>query len=146
MSDNTIEEAWKWAQENAHKLVVSKALTPEEQRAAFARNTGLALEAHKEILVMELDENDPHFKSKLQAKAQVAGQQITAALKADENKLKAVLEEANYYAELKAALEDYQQWELRELGEGKSSRGGPKRTTPQEEDQGGVEPSLNRGA
>jgi hypothetical protein len=53
---------------------------------------------------MPLDEDDPHFKAKLAAKASTASQQITAQLRADENRLKGQLATVSYYDELKAAI------------------------------------------
>jgi hypothetical protein len=108
MSDdnNVIAEAFKWAEAHPCKRPLVP-LTPEQQREAFDRNTGLALEAHRQVLELNLDERDPYYRAKLQAKATVAYQQMVAALKADEQKLKAVEIGVNYYAELRAALDAY---------------------------------------
>jgi hypothetical protein len=116
MTDSTIEEAWQWAEANKHRYTVPK--TPEQQREAFARNTGLALHAQAEILGMEIAPDDPHYRAKLQAKASVASQQITAALKADENRLKTFELERSFYKEIKEALAAYRRGEaLRSLPE-----------------------------
>jgi hypothetical protein len=82
---------------------------PEE----FARSTMLALRAQQEILALELDEEDPHYKAKLMAKASVASQQITAQLKSDETALKSRIAAVSYYDEIKAALD---QVRLRQRG------------------------------
>jgi hypothetical protein len=66
---------------------VDVASMPEE----FAKSTALALRAQQAILEMPLDEDDPHFKAKLAAKASTTSQQITAQLRADENRLKGQL-------------------------------------------------------
>jgi len=76
---------------------------PEE----FAKSTILALRAQQEILEMSLDENDPHFRAKLSAKASVSSGQINAQLKADEQRLRGQLAVTSYYEELKKALEDF---------------------------------------
>jgi hypothetical protein len=102
MTDSTIEEAWQWAEANKHRYTVPKTL--EQQREVFARNTGLALHAQAEILGMEIAPDDPHYRAKLQAKASVASQQITAALKADENRLKTFELERSFYMVLKIRL------------------------------------------
>ena len=106
--NSVIERAFKWAED--HSQAVKHAavpLTPEQQREAFSRNTGLALEAHRQILALELNESDPLYKAKLQAKATAASQQLIAALRADENKLKAAVIEKDYYSELRNALDAY---------------------------------------
>jgi len=104
--NNAIEQAFAWAKAHPCKREAIP-LTPAQQQEAFNRNTGLALEAHRQVLELELDERDPFYRAKLQAKAQVANQQMVAALKADENKLKAVEIGVNYYAELRSALDAY---------------------------------------
>lgn len=76
---------------------------PEE----FAKSTILALRAQQEILAMALDENDPNYRAKLSAKASVSSQQISAQLKADEQRLRGQLAVTSYYQELKKALEDF---------------------------------------
>jgi hypothetical protein len=76
---------------------------PEE----FAKSTILALRAQQEILEMPLDENDPHFRAKLSAKASVSSGQINAQLKADEQKLRGQLAVTSYYDELKKALLEF---------------------------------------
>jgi hypothetical protein len=82
---------------------VDVASMPEE----FAKSTALALRAQQAILEMPLDEDDPHFKAKLAAKASTASQQITAQLRADENRLKGQLATVSYYDELKVAIAQY---------------------------------------
>ena len=52
--------------------------------------------------------DDPHFKAKLAAKAQLATAQITAQSRADKTMLKGEIAADSYYDELKAALEKYQ--------------------------------------
>ena len=104
--NGAIAEAFEWAKENPC-VRPAVPLTPKQQREAFDRNTGLALEAHRQVLELELDERDPFYRAKLQAKATVASQQLVAALRADENKLKAVEIGVNYYKELKTALDAY---------------------------------------
>jgi septal ring factor EnvC (AmiA/AmiB activator) len=69
---------------------------PEE----FAKSTLLALKAQQEILQMPLEECDPHFKAKLAAKASTASQQITAQLRADEERLRGQIAAISYYDEL----------------------------------------------
>jgi hypothetical protein len=78
---------------------------PEE----FSNSTMLALKAQQDILTMELDDEDPHFKAKLAAKASVSSQQISAQLKADDQRLKAHSIEVSYYDELSKALREYQE-------------------------------------
>jgi hypothetical protein len=100
--DDTIERAFKWAEAHRHIVVP---LTPDQQRDAFLRNTGLALEAHRQVLSLELDDCDPLYKAKLQAKTAAASQQLIAALRADENKLKAVEINRDIYKEIRAAID-----------------------------------------
>src|SRR5215471_19291619 len=78
---------------------------PEE----FSRATLLALKAAQEILALPLDDKDDNLRAKIGAKASLAAQQISAQLKADDQRLKAVrsAEEGDFYAELRKALEDH---------------------------------------
>ena len=76
---------------------------PEE----FSRSTMLALRTQQEILEMSLDPNDEHYEAELRAKTTMAGTQINAQLKSDEQKLKRQIASISYYAELKKALEDF---------------------------------------
>src|SRR5215510_1357410 len=71
-------------------------LMPEE----FAKASALALRAVQEILAMPIEKDDEHFRAKLGAKAAVASQQITAQLKADDQRVKAKATELklSYYA------------------------------------------------
>ena len=70
---------------------------------AFVVNTALALKAQRDILTLRLDDDDPHYKSKLAAKSSTATAQIGNQLKSDETRLKA-LATASYYEELKAEI------------------------------------------
>jgi hypothetical protein len=102
-----IEEAFKWAEAHSQSGRAVVPITPDEQREGFAHNTGLAIAAYRQILSLELDESDPLYKAKLQAKATAASQQLIAALRADENKLKAAVVERDFYNELRNALAEY---------------------------------------
>ena len=73
----------------------------------FAHNTMLAIAAQQEILGLPLHDDDPHFKAKLAAKAQLATAQITAQSRADKTMLKGEIAADSYYDQLKAALEEY---------------------------------------
>jgi len=73
----------------------------------FAHNTMLALAAQQEIFGLPLHDDDPHFKAKLAAKAQLATAQITAQSRADKTRLKGEIAAVSYYDEIKAALEKY---------------------------------------
>ena len=76
---------------------------PEE----FSRSTMLALRTQQEILEMKLDPSDEHYEAELRAKTAMAGTQINAQLKSDEQRLKRQIASISYYAELKAALEAF---------------------------------------
>jgi hypothetical protein len=80
---------------------------PKTMPEQFARSTMLALAAQQEILSLPLDENDPHYRVKLSAKATVASAQITAQLKSDETRLKSTTAVISYYDEIKEAIEAY---------------------------------------
>jgi hypothetical protein len=58
----------------------------------------------EEFAKSTLLECDPHFKAKLAAKASTASQQITAQLRADEERLRVQIAAISYYDELKAAI------------------------------------------
>jgi len=89
--------------------VIIPPYAPSSMPEEFAKTTSLALRAAQDILAMKIDEQDPNFRAKLSAKAAVASQQITAQLKADDQRLKAThTAEGSFYAELRQALEAYQ--------------------------------------
>ncbi len=76
---------------------------PEE----FSKSTMLALRTQQEILEMELDPNDEHYEAELRAKTAMAGTQINAQLKSDEQRLKRQIAQVSYYQELRKALEEF---------------------------------------
>ena len=81
--------------------------SPETMPEEFSRSTMLALRTQQEILEMKLDPDDAHYEAELRAKTAMAGAQINAQLKADEQRLKRQIASISYYAELKAALEAF---------------------------------------
>ena len=91
----------------------------------FAHNTMLALAAQQEILSLPLHDDDPHFKAKLAAKAQLATAQITAQSRADKTRLKGEIAAVSYFDELKAALEKYRRDHPRD--DDAAARGEPNR-------------------
>ena len=91
----------------------------------FAHNTMLALAAQQEILGLPLHDDDPHFKAKLAAKAQLATAQITAQSRADKTRLKGEIAAVSYYDEIKAALEKYRRDHSRD--DDAAARGEPNR-------------------
>ena len=76
---------------------------PEE----FSRSTMLALRTQQEILEMKLDPLAEHYEAELRAKTAMAGTQINAQLKSDEQRLKRQIASISYYAELKKAFDDF---------------------------------------
>lgn len=86
-----------------HAPLPDPSTMPEE----FSRSTMLALRTQQEILEMSLNPEDEHYEAELRAKTAMAGTQINAQLKSDEQKLKRQIASVSYYAELKRALEDF---------------------------------------
>ncbi len=79
------------------------ATMPEE----FSRSTMLALRTQQEILELQLNPDDEHYEAELRAKTAMAGTQINAQLKADEQKLKRQIAQVSFYTELRKALEEF---------------------------------------
>lgn len=122
--DDEVAEALAWAEKHKGFLPRNPQLpvpvTPEDQRAAFQTNVGLALKTQREILEMELDQDDPQFRAVVQAKTTVSGAVLQSALKADENRMRVRdrEEERNMYEYLRKELEAFQAKRAQEQLEG----------------------------
>ena len=79
------------------------ATMPEE----FSRSTMLALRTQQEILELQLNPADEHYEAELRAKTAMAGTQINAQLKSDEQRLKRQIAQVSFYDELRRALEEF---------------------------------------
>jgi septal ring factor EnvC (AmiA/AmiB activator) len=98
----------EYMREEAETLPAVVPLAPvETMPEEFSRSTMLALRTQQEILEMKLDPDDEHYEAELRAKTAMAGTQINAQLKSDEQRLKRQIASISYYAELKKALEDF---------------------------------------
>ena len=105
---NPYEEYIREAEETLPAVIPHVPLPdPSTMPEEFSRSTMLALRTQQEILEMELDHSDEHYEAELRAKTAMAGTQINAQLKSDEQRLKRQIASISYYAELKKALEDF---------------------------------------
>lgn len=79
-----------------------------EMPQEFARSTMLALRTQQDILAMPMpDEDDPHYKAKLAAKAAVSSAQVSAQLRCDETAVKMQIAATSIYDEIKQAIKEY---------------------------------------
>jgi hypothetical protein len=80
---------------------------PSQLPAEFARATMMAVKRVQTILAENIPDDDENFGVRYRAQAAVASAQTGHQLRSDETALKARAINANYYHELKQALEDF---------------------------------------
>ncbi len=98
----------EYMREEAETLPAVVPLAPvETMPEEFSRSTMLALRTQQEILEMKLDPDDQHYEAELRAKTAMAGAQINAQLKSDEQRLKRQIAQVSFYDELRRALEEF---------------------------------------